>query len=167
MTIDEEIHQHSWRNPFHKAVVNALYTSRFLEDSSNRLLRPYNVTHQQFNILRILRGQKDKPATVKLLVERMLDKSSNASRLVDKLLEKALVRRDTCPNDRRAVEVRISAEGLALLDRIDREHFDSQASASTVLSDEEAHQLSALLDKLRAVLRSHQSYHTTHTEQIP
>ena len=151
MTIDEEIRQTSWKSPLQKAVVNVLFTSRFLEEGSNQVLKPHGLTSQQFNILRILRGQKGQPATVKLLVERMLDKSSNASRLVDKLLEKDLVQRVTCPDDRRAVEVRITERGLDLLQAIDR---DNQAleTAAEGFSADQAQQLSDLLDKLREAI---------------
>lgn len=91
MAIDDEIKQTVWKSPYQKAVVNTMFTSRVIEEQSARRLKPYDLTSQQFNILRIIRGQKGQPASVKLLVERMLDKSSNASRLVDKLLEKGYV----------------------------------------------------------------------------
>lgn len=150
MKIDEEIQQSSWKSPLQKAMVNTLFTSRFLEDRTSRVLKPFGLTHQQFNVLRILRGQKGNPATVKLLTERMLDKSSNASRLVDKLLEKGLVQRCACSEDRRAVEVRITQAGLDLLERID---LDRHEISLPVFSDEEAEQLSELLDKLRNAMR--------------
>ncbi len=152
MTIDEEIRQGSWKSPLQKAVVNILFTSRVLEERTARVLKPHGLTAPQFNILRILRGQKGSPATVKLLVERMLDKSSNASRLVDKLLEKGLVERITCPNDRRAVEIRITSSGLDLLQEIDRREFWEDRPGA-ILSEAEAHQLSGLLDKLREGFR--------------
>jgi len=148
MAIDDEIQQTVWKSPYQKAVVNTLFTSRVLEEKSARRLKPHGLTSQQFNILRILRGQKGKPASVKLLVERMLDKSSNASRLVDKLLEKNLVQRTTCPADRRAVEVRITEEGLALLETVDRT-IDREDEHLSGFTAEDATRLSELLDKLR------------------
>lgn len=155
MTIDDEIQQTTWKSPLQKAVVNTMFTSRFLEEGSSQMLKPYGLTPQQFNILRILRGQRGKPATVKLLVERMLDKSSNASRLVDKLLEKGLLVREVCPVDRRAVEIRITDLGLDLLQSIDSQNlaWESQAEG---FSAQDAQQLSDLLDQLRQALR-HQS----------
>ena len=152
MTIDEEIHQTNWSSFRQKAMVNTMFTSRVLEEMSVSLLKEHDLTLPQFNILRILRGQKGNPATVKLLTERMLDKSSNASRLVDKLLEKRLVQREGCPDDRRSVEVRITDAGLELLDRIDRENEGWEISAPS-FSDNEARQLSDLLDKLRGAFR--------------
>jgi len=136
-----------------KAVVNTLFTSRYLEDLSNQRLKPYDLTTQQFNILRILRGQKGKPATVKLLIERMLDKSSNASRLVDKLLEKGLVQREVCADDRRAVEVRITPKAKDLLTAIDQENL-AWETRTRAFTSRDALELSRLLDKLRDAIRS-------------
>jgi DNA-binding MarR family transcriptional regulator len=152
MAIDDEIQQTVWKSPYQKAVVNTMFTSRVIEEQAARRLKPYDITTPQFNILRILRGQKGKPASVKLLVERMLDKSSNASRLVDKLLEKGYVQRTTCPDDRRAVEVRITDSGMALLSSID-EQTETSDSKLTGFSAEDATRLSSLLDKLRAAMR--------------
>jgi len=152
MTIETEIQQTKWESFRQKAVINVLYTCRVLEESNEALLRPFDLTLPQFNILRILRGQKGKPATVKLLTERMLDKSSNASRLVDKLLEKNLVNRVSCPNDRRAVEVTITEEGLALLRIIDRELTRIDAPHPG-FGEDDARQLSDLLDRLRTTVR--------------
>jgi DNA-binding MarR family transcriptional regulator len=152
MSIDQEIHQDKWSSFTQKAVVNTLFTSRVLEDRTAARLKPFGLTGQQFNILRILRGQKGKPATVKLLTERMLDKSSNASRLVDKLLEKGLVERVTCPDDRRAVDVLITPTGDELLARIDRDGGLEEPFRS--FSESDARTLSDLLDRLRDAVRS-------------
>jgi DNA-binding MarR family transcriptional regulator len=152
MTIETEIHQARWESFRQKAVINILYTCRVLEESNEALLKPFDLTLPQFNILRILRGQKGKPATVKLLTERMLDKSSNASRLVDKLLEKGLVNRISCPNDRRAVEVTITQAGLDLLKIVDKE-VRSFSAAHPDFTEADARQLSDLLDRLRITVR--------------
>jgi len=152
MTIEIEIHQARWESFRQKAVINILYTCRVLEESNEALLKPFDLTLPQFNILRILRGQKGKPATVKLLTERMLDKSSNASRLVDKLLEKGLVNRISCPNDRRAVEVTITQAGLDLLKFVDKE-VRSFSAAHPDFTEADARQLSDLLDRLRITVR--------------
>ncbi len=154
MTIDHEIRQSHWKSPIQKVLVNILFTSRFLEDRTAKLLKPHGLTTQQFNILRILRGRQGQPATVKLLTERMLDKSSNASRLVDKLLEKKLVRRETDPDDRRAVEIRIEPDGLDLLEKLDHQlETLEKASNPSNFSDQEAAELSRLLDLFRNSLR--------------
>ncbi len=152
MTIDEEIHQTNWSSFRQKAMVNTMFTCRFIEEMSAATLKEHDLTLPQFNILRILRGQKGKPATVKLLTERMLDKSSNASRLVDKLLEKNLVQRVSCPNDRRAVEVTITAAGLDILSRIDPK-YNAWDATDPSFTEEDARTLSELLDRLRSAVR--------------
>jgi len=157
MTIDEEIHQTNWSSFRQKAMVNTMFTSRVLEEMSVSLLKEHDLTLPQFNILRILRGQKGNPATVKLLTERMLDKSSNASRLVDKLLEKRLVQRVSCPNDRRAVEVTITPIGLEVLSRIDPGYTRLDESDAS-FTETDAKTLSELLDRLRAVVRAHSEH---------
>jgi DNA-binding MarR family transcriptional regulator len=108
----------------------------------------HNITQQQFNVMRILRGQYPKPATVNLIKERMLDKMSDASRIVDRLMQKQLVTRCTNNKDRRAVDIRISEQGLEILAKIDKE-YKTRDLLHKNLSDEDAGQLSALLDKLR------------------
>lgn len=153
MSIDHEIFQSHWKSPLQKAVVNAMFTSRFLEERAARQLKPFRLTPQQFNVLRILRGQKGAPATVRLLTERMLDKSSNASRLVDKLVEKALVERRECPVDRRAVDILITAEGLAVLSRADQAMDLVETIDLPGFGAEDCRTLSDLLDRLRDTLR--------------
>ena len=153
MTIDEEIQQRRWNNSIQKATVNILFTSRCLEEHAARIVKPRGITLPQFNILRILRGQKGNPASIKLLTERMVDKSSNASRLVDKLLAKGLVQRETCPENRRAVEVTITDRGLELLEAIDTEAH-RQERPYPDFSEDDALELSDLLDRMRESLTS-------------
>src|SRR5688572_20535772 len=102
MKLEEEIRQGKFKSEHHKAVLNIIYTAGWLNGIHTRILKKYGISPQQFNILRILRGQHPKPATINLLIERMLDKMSNASRLVDKLKVKGLVERRQCDQDRRA-----------------------------------------------------------------
>lgn len=128
--------------------LNLLYTTNWLASSQACLLKPYDLTPPQYNVLRILRGQYPKPVRVNDIIERMLDKMSNASRLVDKLLLKGWVKRTECPNDRRAVDVVITEEGLALLLALDKMQEDWENQLKN-LNEEEAKQLSDLLDKLR------------------
>ena len=148
MKIEDEIKQKQFSNPFQKLAVNTLFTASWLQTRGTRILKPYGITIQQYNVLRILRGQHGKPASVGLLQERMLDKSSNASRLVDKLLAKKLVKRKTSPNDRRQVDILITNDGLTLLNELELKmnEWDSQLKT---LSEKEALMLSDLLDKLR------------------
>src|SRR5258708_7664949 len=111
-TIGEEIRQKKFSSEYHKMALNIIYTGNWITSVNGDRLKKHKLTPPQFNILRILRGQHPNPATVNLLIERMLDKMSNASRLVDKLKEKGLVERKTSENDRRACDVMITKRGL-------------------------------------------------------
>ena len=148
MNIEEEIKQAVFRSPHQKAYINLVYTAGWVEQQQSKQFKPFGVSLPQYNVLRILRGQYPKPATVSMLIERMLDKTSNASRIVDKLVAKGLVTRQQCPSDRRTVDVLISEKGLGLLKQMD-ELEGGKGTGITNLSDEEALQLSNLLDKVR------------------
>ena len=149
MRIEDEIKQPIFRDDFQKAHINLLYTASWLQLRQAVAFKPYGLTLPQFNILRILRGQHPLPATVALLIDRMLDKTSNASRIVDRLEEKKLVTRTVCPANRRAVDIRITVAGLALLERIEQDGV-LNASDLTQLNDAEVQQLNGLLDKIRS-----------------
>jgi DNA-binding MarR family transcriptional regulator len=148
MKLEDEIKQSTFKSTHQKVLINLLYTSGLVQQQEAALFKPFGVSLPQFNVLRILRGQHPKPATISLLIERMLDKTSNASRIVDKLETKGLVTRKQCPSDRRTVDVVITAKGLELLTEMD--HFEGgQGTGINNLSDTEADQLNALLDKIR------------------
>ncbi|MFT6854065.1 MAG: DNA-binding MarR family transcriptional regulator [Cyclobacteriaceae bacterium] len=149
MGISEDIKQVNFSSEFNKAIINVIYTNGWLSQHQVEIFKPYGLTIPQFNVLRILRGQNPKPSTINLLIERMLDKSSNASRIVDKLEEKKLVERKQCLGDRRAVDVFISESGLVLLNEI-HIHLKKWESSIKKLSEEESSQLNFLLDKLRS-----------------
>ncbi len=148
MKIEEEIKQSSFKSEYQKAYINMIYTAGWLELAQAALFKPFGVTLPQYNILRILRGQHPKPATISLLIERMLDKTSNASRIVDKLEAKGLVTRKQCPEDRRTVDVLITDKGLALLKEMD-EFEGGQKTGIANLTEKEAQELNRLLDKIR------------------
>ncbi|MBC8154824.1 MAG: MarR family transcriptional regulator [Bacteroidetes bacterium] len=148
MSIETDIKQSAFRSPYHRLVVNLMYTNNWLCDSQMRILKPYGITLQQYNVLRILRGRSPEPAKISDITERMLDKMSNASRLVDKLVAKALVQRTECPSDRRACDVVITDKGLNLLTRIDTVQHEWEDKLH-VLCEASAVQLSDLLDQLR------------------
>jgi DNA-binding MarR family transcriptional regulator len=149
MGIGEDIKQKSFKSEFSKAIINVFFTSSWLGQKHHEFFRAHQLTSAQFNVLRILRGQYPQPATVNLIIERMLDKSSNASRIVDKLESKQLVRRNQCPHDRRAVDVVITDEGLKLLEQMDIEIAQLEQRIQK-LTDKEAEQLNVLLDKMRS-----------------
>lgn len=115
-SLETEIKQKKFKCPYEKLMVNLMYTGNWIKNLHANLLKEYDLTVAQFNVLRILKGQHPKPASVNLIIERMLDKNSNASRLVDKLLVKGLVDRQVSPTDRRKVEVGISKNGLELIE---------------------------------------------------
>ncbi|OOQ61046.1 MarR family winged helix-turn-helix transcriptional regulator [Mucilaginibacter pedocola] len=148
MGIEEDIQSTNFEDNYHKAVINLSYTYGWITNLSRPKFEQYNLTQQQFNILRILRGQYPKPATVNLLKERMIDKMSDASRIVDRLVQKGLVSRCTNNKDRRAVDIRISDQGLDVLSTMDKE-FKTKDMLQDNLTLEEAGLLSDLLDKMR------------------
>jgi DNA-binding MarR family transcriptional regulator len=148
MEIEKEIATSKFENNHQKAIVNLIYTYGWLTNSLKQRLNKHKITLQQFNILRILRGQHPKPATVNLLKDRMLDKMSDASRIVERLVQKELVQRCVNEKDRRAVDVLISNKGLDILKRLDNDMSSIDILKGNI-SDEEAGHLSSLLDKMR------------------
>jgi DNA-binding MarR family transcriptional regulator len=148
MRIEDEIKVREFHNPTHRLVVNIGYTSSWLNSHSSRFMKRFGLSIQQFNLLRILRGQHPKPAGINLLIERMVDKQSNASRLVERMRTKGLVDRTVCPEDRRRVDVVITQQGLDLLEKIDRELYAFQDGLVN-LTPQEIDTLSGLLDKMR------------------
>ena len=150
MGISEELKQSNFQSESQKAIVNAIYTGNWIVQQQQELLKPFGLTVQQYNVLRILKGQQGNPMTVLSITERMLDKMSNASRLVDKLVEKNLVLRRECPKDRRAVDILILPAGLDLLIQVDQvqkdwgKHFDA-------LGVKKLEEMNQILDEFRTV----------------
>ena len=144
MEIGKEIKQSKFKNEYQKMLINILFTSGWLSAKHNSTIKPFGISTQQFNLLRILRGQHPKPATVNLLIDRMLDKNSNASRLVEKLRVKGLVERKTSEDDRRACEVNITKKGMDLLTSTDKQNNILDDLFST-LTEEEIKQLARCL----------------------
>lgn len=148
MSLEKAINQKKFKHDWQRATLNLLYTHNWVEDKVRRFLKPYGITPQQFNVLRILRGQFPEPITTSIIRERMLDKMSDASRIVDRLCKKELVERTVCESDKRLVDIRISQGGLDLLSQIDSKS-DYLDIAQKNLTEAEAQQLGNLLDKLR------------------
>lgn len=148
MRLEEEIKQKKFRSERHKVIINLMYTGNWVYSINKSILKQYNLSPEQYNLLRILRGQYPNPSSVMLLNERMLDKMSNVSRIVEKLRLKNLLTRKECPADRRQVDIIITEEGLDLLKQID-ESDDITEFAAQHLSIKEAAQLNELLDKIR------------------
>jgi DNA-binding MarR family transcriptional regulator len=148
MEIEKEIYSNKFENNHQKAIINLIYTYGWITNLLKQQLNKYKITLQQYNILRILRGQHPNPATINLLKERMLDKMTDASRIVDRLVQKELVNRCINSKDRRAVDILISQKGLDLLLKLDIE-MSSKNFLDKNISNAEAAALSDLLDKMR------------------
>ena len=147
MSLENDIHQPKFRNEYHKMTVNLIYTYNWVIEHSRKFFDRADLTPQQFNILRILRGAGQPLSTLQIR-QRMLDKMSDTSRIVDRLLKKALVKKVVCKTDRRLVDVTISEKGLKLLEKLD-EYSDEMDAFLQSISEEEAKVMNQLLDKLR------------------
>ena len=148
MKIEDEIKQPRFRDIYQKVAVNLLFTSNWLVARQHDFFKPFGVTTQQFNILRILRGQHPNSISGVEIKSRMLDRNSDISRLLERLLKKDLVLKSQSENDKRAANVSITEKGLELLGKID-EKFKEVERHHFNLSESEAEQLSSLLDKAR------------------
>ncbi|HYG53070.1 MAG TPA: MarR family transcriptional regulator [Flavobacteriales bacterium] len=146
--IEEEIKQKKFENEFHKLTINVMFTASWFQARHLQIFKPHGISGQQYNILRILKGQLPNPAPLKLLTERMIDKMSNTSRLVEKLVKKGLVERTICEGNRRQVDIIITQKGLDLLKEVTKK-LDMEQSRLTSLTEKEAKQLNNLLDQLR------------------
>lgn len=148
MGIDHDIRQSKFRNEYQRAGVNLLFTYGWVMERTKELFASEDITPQQFNILRILRGSYPQPLSTLQIRERMLDKMSDTSRIVDRLIAKGFLKKGTCKTDRRLVDVMITDKGKKLLERLD-ERQDELDKIVGNLTEEEAATLSKLLDKIR------------------
>lgn len=151
MKIEQEIEQENFDSEQQRLLINIMFTGNQFTLLSSRMLKQFSLTTQQFNVLRILRGQKGNPISVKDMHGRMLDSTSNVSRLVDKLLAKNLITRITCPNDRRKVELTIPKKGLQLLSEIDVFLKVIKKRLRSAITEDEAKIASRILDKFRII----------------
>jgi len=148
LKLEDEIQQKKFKSIQQKLMLNLVYTTNWVTAKQGNFFKDSDITTQQYNVLRILRGQYPNPCSIKLIKERMLDRMSDTSRIVDKLLTKKLLQRNECPNDRRSVNVIITDKGLELLKSLD--HIDDISKQTLKsLTSEEINTLNALLDKLR------------------
>jgi DNA-binding MarR family transcriptional regulator len=137
-----------YESAFHEVIVNVSFTHNWCNDKVKQAVSPYDITSQQFNVLRILRGQFPNPSTINFIKSKMLDKMCDASRIVDRLVQKGLVIKNISSYDKRAVDILINDRGLNLLKKIDEE-VSLSGFLSSNITEEEAEQLIALLDKAR------------------
>mgnify|MGYP003442286631 FL=1 len=136
-----------------KTILNIIYTKNIISDKFNELLKPFEISEEQYNVLRILRGQKGIPCNMFTIQERMLAKTSNTTRLVDKLLLKEFVNRAICPENRRKMEISITQKGLNILSELDSSVVQHEQLFSDNLSKEELIQLNKLLEKYRTITK--------------
>ena len=152
MGIEKDIQQTNFRNEFQKMGINIIYTANWLNEKMGQILATEDITQQQYNILRILRGS-DAPLSTLKIRERMLDKMSDTSRIVDRLIVKGLVEKTACLKDKRLVDITVSKKGLQLLEKLDslNDHIDSVLKG---VSEKEANTMNQILDKLREDTKS-------------
>lgn len=148
MKIEDEIHQKQFRSEHQKATVNLIYTYGWLTTRIREILSRYDITLQQFNVLRILRGQHPGSISTSVIRDRMLDRNSDASRIVDRLHRQELVDKQPCPSDRRLVDVRISEKGMQILESIDKNQNELDNLVGN-LEANEVKEFNRLLDKIR------------------
>ena len=152
MGIEKDIQQTNFRNEFQKMGINIIYTANWLNEKMGQILSTEDITQQQYNILRILRGS-DAPLSTLKIRERMLDKMSDTSRIVDRLIVKGLVEKTACVKDKRLVDITVTKKGLQLLEKLDalNEQIDSILKG---VSEKEATTMNQILDKLREDTKS-------------
>ena len=151
MSLDQSISQSKFDSEQEKLMINVIYSANLLNLITSRLFKPYELSPQQYNVLRILRGQKGEFISLMDIEHRMLDKSSNVSRLVDKLISKDLVNRSVSSKDRRKIEIVITSRGLSVLKEIDVILADMNSKIKAIISDDNAKQTNRILDQLREI----------------
>ncbi|MGX7668439.1 MarR family winged helix-turn-helix transcriptional regulator [Flavobacterium pedocola] len=150
MKIEDEIKSTVQLTLAKKVLLNLSFTRNVVGDKFMEILKPYDLSGEQYNVLRILRGQKGKPANMCLIQERMIAKTSNTTRLVDKLLLKELVTREVCSENRRKMEVQITQKGLDVLAELDSKVIEHENSFAKKLTESELEELNNLLEKYRS-----------------
>ena len=149
MRIEEIIKSTVTLDDAKKVILNVMFTQNVINDKFNEVLKPYDLSSEQYNVLRILRGQKGLPTNMCVIQERMIAKNSNTTRLIDKLLLKELVTRDVCPDNRRKIEVLITNKGMHILTELDPKVIAHEQQFANNLTTEELEQLNFLLEKYR------------------
>ena len=155
MSLEQSISQSKFDSEQEKLMINVIYSANLLNLITSRLFKPYELSPQQYNVLRILRGQKGESIALMDIEHRMLDKSSNVSRLVDKLISKDLINRSISSKDRRRIEIVITSRGVSVLKEIDVILSEMNSKIKAIISDDNAKKTNRILDQLRAVSYTH------------
>lgn len=148
MGLEQDLKQERFDNVYEKMVVNILFTGSWLSNLNASRLKPFGLTPEQYNVLRILRGSHPKPMMLADITSRMIDRNSNATRLVEKLKSKGFVNREICESNRRQVDISVTESGLAVLTKIDA-GLDEWLQNLKTVPQSEVEALNATLDKLR------------------
>ena len=151
MKIEDVIKSTVTMDDVKKIILNIMYTQNVISDKFSEIMRPFDLSSEQYNVLRILRGQKGCPANMCIIQERMLAKNSNTTRLIDKLLLKNFVTREVCPDNRRKIEVLITQKGLNVLNELDPLVLEHEQLFAKNLTQSELEQLNTLLEKYRTI----------------
>jgi DNA-binding MarR family transcriptional regulator len=149
MKLEEEIKQKKFKSEYQKLMLNVMFTGNWFNSMSIKAFKPYGISPQQYNVLRILKGQHPDSISVNQIAERMLDKNSNASRLVDKLVLKKLIKRETCEHDRRQMDIAITDDGVKLLKLIEKNVNALDEDISKMVSKADAKLINDVLDRIR------------------
>lgn len=150
MKIEEQIQTKKQLPVYKRALINTIYTSNWITDEMNSVLKPFDISTQQFNVLRILKGREGKATNLSTIQERMIAKNSNTTRLVDKLIKKELVEKQVCEANKRKVEIYITPKGISFLDEVNLAVDHKELEITQSLDNEELNHLSNLLTQLRA-----------------
>lgn len=150
MKIEEQIQTKKQLPVYKRALINTIYTSNWITDEMNSVLKPFDISTQQFNVLRILKGREGKATNLSTIQERMIAKNSNTTRLVDKLIKKELVEKQVCEANKRKVEINITPKGISFLDEVNLAVDNKEFEITQSLDNEELNHLSNLLTQLRA-----------------
>ena len=151
MSLEQSISQSKFDSEQEKLMINVIYSANLLNLITSRLFKPYELSPQQYNVLRILRGQKGESIALMDIEYRMLDKSSNVSRLVDKLISKDLINRSISSKDRRRIEIVITSRGVSVLKEIDVILSEMNSKIKAIISDDNAKKTNRILDQLREI----------------
>ncbi len=152
MKLEDIIKQKKFRNEYQKFIIQILFSSSQLENYIAKKLKPHGITLQQYNVLRILRGVYPEPVSNNYIMERMIDRNSNSTRIVDKLVDKLLVEKKSNPKDRRGTLISILPAGMKLLEKLDPEIVELENVIQQVLSEEDCKMINNKLQILNALL---------------
>ena len=151
MSLEQSISQSKFDSEQEKLMINVIYSANLLNLITSRLFKPYELSPQQYNVLRILSGEEGESIALMDIEHRMLDKSSNVSRLVDKLISKDLINRSISSKDRRRIEIVITSRGVSVLKEIDVILSEMNSKIKAIISDDNAKQTNRILDQLREI----------------